>query len=183
MFTTHQLEQWSAALHNSQVTAAPAEGVYGYCANPFNSAALASLIALKKRNSAKGFIVLVAEVSWLQRLCPPLPQPCRQAIQKYWQPGQPPTTLILPALPTLPENLTGAFPTLAVRLPQVEYMQQYLRAFGGPLVSTSLNESGQPPATRIGQIPPGIPALTLEQPLPGTPSRIYNPLTTEWLRR
>jgi len=182
MFTDQQLDVWTAALRRGDIAAAPAEGVYGYCADPFSPRALQALLALKKRDSAKGFIVLVAEVSWLEKLCPPLPEECRRAVAEHWQPGRPPTTLILPAAAGLPPALTGAFPTLAVRLPQPVYMKEYLQDWGGPLVSTSLNESGQPPATHAGQIPAGIPALTLENELSGLPSRIYNPLSGEWLR-
>jgi L-threonylcarbamoyladenylate synthase len=177
-----ELKDWAAALRLGQVCAAPAEGVYGYVADPFNLTALQTLLEAKNRAPTKGYIVLVQTTAQLKLLCPPLPQTCTEAIATYWQPGQPPTTLVLPALPTLPPLLTGGLPTIAVRLPQPEYMQTYLQAAGQPIVSTSLNMSGEPPATRAEEVPTDIPALTLLQPLSGTPSRIFNPTENKWLR-
>jgi len=61
-------------------------------------------------------------------------------------------------------------------------MQDYLKAAGQPVVSTSLNMSGEPPATTRDEVPADIAALTLPQPLSGTPSRIFNPVGGIWLR-
>ncbi len=177
-----ELQTWAAALLAGQVCAAPAEGVYGYVADPFNTAALENVLQVKNRVPTKGCIVLVAHTAQLTQLCPTFPHECHEAIATYWQAGQPPTTLILPALASLPELLTGGKGTIAVRLPQPAYMQEYLEAAGQPIVSTSLNLSGQPPATRAEEVPIGIPALTLPQPLSGTPSRIFHLLEKRWLR-
>jgi L-threonylcarbamoyladenylate synthase len=185
-----QLEPWLAALQGGLVTAAPAEGAYGYCADPFHVAALASIIALKARDPAKGLICLIGDKSQLNLLCPPLNAAQQGAVDSCWQPWQPPITLILPALPTLPPLLTGGRGTVAVRLPQPAYVQAYLRAWatasasqgGGPLVSTSLNLSGQPPARRVADLPPGTVALRHPVALPGTVSRIYDPTQNTWLR-
>lgn len=177
-----ELHDWSAALRAGQVCAAPAEGVYGYVADPFNLTALQSLMEAKNRASTKGYIVLVQNVGQLKWLCPTLPQNCTDAMAAYWRPDQPPVTLVLPALPTLPPLLTGGLPTIAVRMPQVGYMQEYLAAAGQPVVSTSLNRSGEPPAIAREEVPAGVPALTLPQPLSGTPSRIFNVVENRWLR-
>lgn len=182
LWSQANLATWAAALRAGQVCAAPAEGVYGYVADPLNPAALETILQVKNRAPTKGCIVLIQNISQLEQLCPALPPACTEAIGTYWQPGQPPTTLILPALPTLPPLLTGGLPTIAVRLPQLAYMQAYLHAAGQPIVSTSLNLSGQPPATRAEDVPTDIPALTLPHPLSGTPSRIFNPLENIWLR-
>lgn len=181
-WSQQQLKPWLECLHNNGVAAAPAEGVYGFVANPFSEQALESLMQIKQRSLHKGLIVLVADASQLTQLCPqPLPPQCQQAIDTYWF-AAPPTTLILPALPSLTKLLTGEHATLAVRRPTAPYMLEYLDAFGAPLVSTSLNVAGQPPATQASQLPLAIPALVLKEPLSGAPSRIYNPMENKWLR-
>ena len=48
-------------------------------------------------------------------------------------------------------------------------MQEYLAAWGHPLVSTSLNNSGEAPATEVSTIPADVVALTLPRPLSGIP--------------
>lgn len=181
-FSASQLQPWLAALRTGHIAAAPAEGVYGYVADPFNPAALELLLAAKQRSAEKGFILLIQSVSQLEQLCPTLTERDLAAIDVCWQPFQPPITLILPALATLPPLLTGNRPTIAVRLAKAPYMQQYLQAAATPLVSTSLNISGEPAAISASQIPAGIPALTLPHKLSGVPSRIFNPHTNQWLR-
>ena len=185
----NQLAPWLKALKSGEVAAAPAEGVYGYVADPFDDSALAKLLALKQRSASKGLIVLIPHLQNLNHLCPrTLPVAAQIAVQAYWGGAQTariemaPVTLILPALKSLPDMLTGGKGTVAVRCPATPYMQEYLAAFGGPLVSTSLNVSGEAPATGASQIPAGIPALTLEQPLSGQPSRIFDPQANSWLR-
>lgn len=177
-----QLQPWLAAINAGQLAAAPAEGVYGYVANPFNESALHAILEAKNRPAAKGFILLVQSPLQLDMLCPALPESCVNAIRTHWIFGQPATTLILPALPAVSPLLTGGTGTIAVRQPQAHYVQEYLDAANMPLVSTSLNLTGESPATSAAEIPTHIAALTLPQSLSGVPSRIFNPLTGAWLR-
>lgn len=183
-----QLRPWCHALEKGEVVAAPAEGVYGYCADPFNAQALRKLLALKQRAQAKGFICLISKLEQLDTLCAPLTDKAQAMIHAVWsmpEEGQdmlPPVTLILPACDKLPMEITGGHGTVAVRKPHNVEMLEYLSAWGGPLVSTSLNKSGETPAIYADDIPVNIPALTLSKPLSGEVSRMYNVLTSTWVR-
>lgn len=181
----NKIDSWLAALKAGEVVIAPAEGMYGYCCNPFHEGALAKLMALKQRSPNKGLIVLIPDISHLASLCPtPLPESCQSALQTHWgaSTNPQPTTLILPALPKLPKLLTGEHTTLAIRKPHSPYMREYLEAWGGPLVSTSCNLAGEPPATLANQLPVSIPALALPEALGGNPSRVYDARKGIWLR-
>ncbi len=172
MWSEEALTPWLAALKAGEIAAAPAEGVYGYCCDPFNETALEKLVALKGRDSGKGFITLIGDLAQLPQL---VEAEALASVQKaastHW-PG--PVTLICPKKPGLPQLLTGAFPTIAVRLPSEPYMKEYLAAWGQPLVSTSLNRSGEEPVLSGANVPADIPALTLPQPLAGKPSMIID---------
>jgi L-threonylcarbamoyladenylate synthase len=176
-----ELETWLQAIKTGALAAAPAEGMYGYVANPFNQQAVEAIHTAKQRPANKGFIVLVSDTAQLPQLCTPLADNHIAAIDACWQPHQPPITLILPVKPEL-TYLTGGLPSIAVRRAFAPHMLEYLNAAGTPLVSTSLNLSGQPPVLRAADIPQGITALTLPHALAGNPSRIYNPATNQWLR-
>lgn len=176
------LRNWLAALSSGEVVAAPAEGVYGYCCDSFVEASLQKLIRLKQRSLQKGLIVLIHHERQLDELCASLGVAEREAIATYWVEGQPPTTLLLPAKERLSPLLTGGRDTLAIRRTRVGYMQEYLAAWGQPLVSTSLNTSGEAPAMEADAIPAGVVALKLPTPLSGTPSRIYDCAAKRWLR-
>ncbi len=176
------LTNWLAALRAGEVVAAPAEGVYGYCCDPFNETALCKLMDIKQRSARKGLIVLIQHERQLGAVCDRLGKVEREAIATYWVDGQPPTTLILPAKQGLSQLLTGGRDTLAVRYARAGYMQEYLGAWGHPLVSTSLNSSGETPATEVSTIPADVVALTLPRPLSGIPSRIYDCAGRRWVR-
>lgn len=103
----------------------------------------------------------------------------KRAMSAHW-PG--PVTLVVPAKDTVPHSVTGGADTVALRLPSEPYMREYLNAWGGPLVSTSLNISGQAPVRRAEKIPSGPMALKLKKPLKGESSRIYNVVTGFWER-
>lgn len=184
-FPAAQTTPWLTALKAGHVAAAPAEGAYGYVADPTHPLALQEVLNIKQRNPGKGLITLIGNLAQLQELTAPLNKACEYAIAQYWGPqgaAHGPVTLLLPAAKGLHPLQTGGGVFVAVRYSHSPYVQEYMNLWGGPLISTSLNLTGQPPAVEAGQIPPGIAALTLPEPLPGTVSRIYSPTENRWLR-
>lgn len=136
-----ELARAIAALRAGQVIAYPTEAVWGLGCDPFDEAAVRRLFALKGRSEAKGLILIAADVAqvepWLQALTPAQ----REAAHATW-PG--PYTWVVPA-PTAPRWLRGDHDSLAVRVSAHAGVQALCRAWGGPLVSTSANRSGEPP--------------------------------------
>ena len=84
------LTNWLAALRAGEVVAAPAEGVYGYCCDPFSETALCKLMDIKQRSTRKGLIVLIQHERQLGAVCDPLGKVEREAVTTYWVDGQPP---------------------------------------------------------------------------------------------
>jgi L-threonylcarbamoyladenylate synthase len=64
-------------------------------------------------------------------------------LKKIWASSVRPTTVILRRRNRLPRELTGNYDGLAVRLPKSKFLIKILDDIGRPLVSTSLNLSGQ----------------------------------------
>lgn len=130
------------ALRAGAVVAYPTEAVWGLGCDPFNESAVRRLLALKQRSEAKGLIIIAADVAqiapWIAALTPSQ----RAAALATW-PG--PYTWVVPA-PQAPRWLRGAHASLALRVSAHPGVQALCRAWGGPLVSTSANLSGQPPA-------------------------------------
>lgn len=138
----------AAVLHDGGVIAYPTEAVWGLGCDPFNAAAVQRLLALKQRPAAKGMIVIAASLEQvLPQLCwELLPAPRQQAVLASW-PG--PATWLLPCKPDVPDWLRGAHDTLAVRITAHPVAAALCQAFGGALVSTSANRTGEPPARRL----------------------------------
>ena len=91
----------------------------------------------------KGLILIAADLAQLTDLLEPLDEQTRLKVERTW-PG--PVTWLLPAKPSVPEWLRGKHPRLAVRVTNHPLAAELCRAFGGPLVSTSANRAGRPPA-------------------------------------
>jgi len=174
-----------AALRSEQVIAYPTEAVFGLGCDPDSEAAVRALLTIKQRAWTKGLILVAADY---QQLFPYIDDTQLTATQlervfSRW-PG--PVTWVMPARPATPRWLTGQFATLAVRVTAFAPVKQLCLAFGKPLVSTSANLSGAPPARSTAevrrQLGNDFPVLDLEVGGRLNPSEIRDALTGELIR-
>lgn len=121
----------------------PTEAVYGLGCDPRNEAAVQHLLALKRRPMHKGLILIAADFAQLAPFLQPLTPADHAQLAATW-PG--PYTWLIPARPDTPHWLRGRHETLAVRVTAHPLAAALCRACGHPLVSTSANFSGRPPA-------------------------------------
>ena len=104
-------------------------------------------------------------------------------IRACW-PG--PTTYLVPNT-RFGEHITGGRDTVAVRVPGHAQARALARTFGGPLVSTSANRSGEPPCLDAEAVSAAL-GDAVDCVLPGTvgergaPSRIVDARSGETLR-
>ncbi len=121
----------------------PTEAVMGLGCSPWNEAAVARVLRLKRRPASKGLIVVAAAVEQLDGVVDfSRAAHRRREILASW-PG--PVTWLLPATPAVPEQLTGRGAVLAVRVSAHPVVRELCTA-AGLLVSTSANPSGCMPA-------------------------------------
>ncbi|MBF0143477.1 MAG: threonylcarbamoyl-AMP synthase [Magnetococcales bacterium] len=163
-----------SALAGGGVVAHATETIYGLGVDPFQPAALQRLCALKGRDAAKGWILLIDGPAGVARVARPPDRVGERLMARFW-PG--PLTLVLPALPGVDRRLTGGGSRVAVRWSSSPVVAALLRGFGGPVVSTSANRSGEPPLTSMARIRAcwgGGLAATLDGPVAvdGLPSTV-----------
>jgi L-threonylcarbamoyladenylate synthase len=168
-FTGWQLRAAARVVRAGGLIAYPTEAVYGLGCDPRSATAVARLLWLKGRPAAKGLILIAAAreqldpfVDWAA-----LAPERREEVFASW-PG--PVTWLLPARDAVPGWLHGGHPTIAVRVTAHGPVQALCRACGGPLVSTSANQTGRPPARTalaVRQIFGGEVDLILSGPLGG----------------
>jgi L-threonylcarbamoyladenylate synthase len=125
------------------VVAYPTEAIYGLGCDPFNEGAALRLLTMKGRSIDKGLILIAANHDQLKPLFRPQGDDAMAPVLATW-PG--PYTWILPARPGVPVWLTGGGNGIAVRVTAHPLAASLCTLFGGPLVSTSANASGRPPA-------------------------------------
>lgn len=153
MDTPLSLEDASERLQLGGVIAYPTEAVWGLGCDPFNERAVHRLLSIKQRPVEKGLILIAAELDQL-RPCldlTALPTGRLGDVLASW-PG--PHTWVMPASERAPAWITGAHASLAVRVSAHPTVVALCRTFGGPLVSTSANLSGQPAALRRMELDP-----------------------------
>ncbi|WP_448212297.1 L-threonylcarbamoyladenylate synthase [Colwellia sp. MEBiC06753] len=129
----------------------PTEAVFGLGCDPDNEQAVMKLLALKQRPIEKGLILLASNYSQLLPYIDDskIPQDKRHAVLSHWPDG---ITQVLPCLPTTPKWLTGQFSTLAVRVTSQPDVVALCKQLNKPIVSTSANLTGHPPATTWQQV-------------------------------
>jgi L-threonylcarbamoyladenylate synthase len=145
----HKLRLAVGWIGGGGVLAYPTEAVYGLGCDPLNPAGVQRVLEAKGRPARKGLILIAADFGQLVPFVEPL-DPARMArVLETW-PG--PVTWLLPARRTTPPWLTGSRSTLAVRVTAHPVAAALCRAWGGPLVSTSANRTGQSPARTALQV-------------------------------
>jgi L-threonylcarbamoyladenylate synthase len=142
-FMNHRLRLAARVIAAGGVVAYPTEAVYGLGCDPWNRVAAMHLLRIKRRDPAKGLILIAADPAQLTPFILPLPPDRMADILASW-PG--PNTWLLPVHPWTPDWLRGRFDTLAVRVTAHPLAAGLCRACGGAIVSTSANIADRPPA-------------------------------------
>jgi L-threonylcarbamoyladenylate synthase len=137
MFVTRAAE----VLLGGGIIAYPTEGVFGLGCLPDDIVAVERLLDIKNRDAAKGLILIAANVDQLEgwvslpdRSTLPLPDPAH------------PVTWIVPPGPRVHPIIRGVHAGLAIRLTTNPIAAAICDAVASPVVSTSANLSGKPPA-------------------------------------
>jgi L-threonylcarbamoyladenylate synthase len=107
------------------------------------------LLQIKDRPVAKGLILVAAHAGQIDFLLSELPAQQRQTLADSW-PG--PATWLLPHRGLVPDWVSGAHATVAVRVSSHPVVSALCTAWGGPLVSTSANPAGALPAREAFQV-------------------------------
>lgn len=142
MLANWRIRQVDRVLHAGGVIAYPTEAVWGLGCNPWKADAVERLLALKRRPVEKGLILIAGAIEQFDFLLWDLPDGQLAKLRLSW-PGA--NTWLVPHEDRLPPWITGEHETVALRVSDHPTVRQ-LCAVTGPLVSTSANPAGRPPA-------------------------------------
>ncbi|MBL8260118.1 MAG: Sua5/YciO/YrdC/YwlC family protein [Candidatus Competibacteraceae bacterium] len=138
-----RLRAAARAVRAGGLIAYPTEAVFGLGCDPLDGRAVERLLALKRRSAHKGLILIAADFAQLEPFLRALTPSDHARLNATW-PG--PHTWLIPARAATPRWLRGRHDSLAVRVTAHPLAAALCRACGHPLVSTSANLSGRPPA-------------------------------------
>jgi L-threonylcarbamoyladenylate synthase len=131
------------------IVAFPTDTLYGLSCALMDPSAVEFLHRLKRRPPKLSVISLVAEPDDIDPLVEDIPEVAIDLMARFW-PG--PLSIIFRASPLVPERVQGEGGTVALRVPKHALSHELLRAVGGPVVSSSANVSGQPPARDAAEV-------------------------------
>ena len=131
------------------VIAFPTDTLYGLGCSLFDVSAVEMVARLKRRDPSLAVISLIPEPRQAYGLAAEVSEVAERLIERYW-PG--PLSLIFRAAPIVPPRVRGAGGTVALRCPKDTLCQRLLERIGGPVVSSSANLSGQPPARSAEEV-------------------------------
>ena len=171
--------------NEGEVFAYPTEAVYGLGCDPRNQSAMDKILELKRRPVEKGVILIAGELSQIKDFVDmsQIPEKHMAFITSAW-PG--PNTFLVPHSGKTPEWISGGSDLVAVRVTTHPLVKAMCSAVNSPLVSTSANLGGEPPARTDEDVRAyfGQRVCLLDGELGSqkNPSSIYNALTMEKLR-
>ena len=146
--SSFKIRQAVREIDQGKVIAYPTEAVFGLGCDPLNEEAVLDLLALKKRSVEQGLILIASSLKQLEpylQLTPAI----SEKVQATW-PGA--VTWIIPSQSWVPQWLTGNHSSLAVRVTAHPIAHLLCEENAAPLVSTSANIHGKPPATHAWQV-------------------------------
>ena len=126
------------------VIAYPTEQVFGLGCDPDCEAAIARILDLKQRSQQAGFILIAENLAQLHDWISPTATEREQMLAPNRF-----ITWIVTANPQASHWITGGRRTIAVRITQHPVAAALCHLSGTPLVSTSANRHGHPPARSV----------------------------------
>lgn len=141
------MEDYIRILNEGGIGILATDTLYGIVGQALNRHAVERIYSVKKRTPTKPFIILIGQISDLDKFAIPLSEYAKEAINTYW-PG--PISIILDCPSSDFDYLHRGTNTLAFRMPANSELQNLIHQTG-PLVAPSANPEGLTPAQTIDQ--------------------------------
>jgi L-threonylcarbamoyladenylate synthase len=145
---TNDIEKCLETLKSGGTILYPTDTIWGIGCDAKNTAAVAKIYAIKKRDEKKSMIILLAHESDIKNYA----KEPDEKIKVLMANTERPLTIIYPAAKNLTENLINEDGTIAIRIVKDAFCEYLIKALGKPIVSTSANISGEETAKYFGEI-------------------------------
>ncbi|MFA6106393.1 MAG: L-threonylcarbamoyladenylate synthase [Patescibacteria group bacterium] len=129
-------------LNQGKVIAYPTDTVYGLGCLATDAKAVRKIFKIKKREKKKPLLILVKSLAMAKKYCR-INKKQDEYLKMAWSRSVP-LSVVLESRGNLPRILRGGGRSIAVRLPKNDFLIKIIKKTGAPLVSTSLNLSGEP---------------------------------------
>ncbi len=135
-------------LKNGEVIAYPTDTVYGLGCDIFNKKAVTRIYQIKQRNKKTPLSVLCSDFKQASKYAI-IPDYVFKLIKKNL-PG--PYTFVLKARSNMPKTILSKNKTVGIRIPDNQICLELAARLGSPIITTSLNISGQEVITDLNDL-------------------------------
>jgi L-threonylcarbamoyladenylate synthase len=143
------LELAAGVLRDGDLIALPTDTVYGLGAHAFLAEAVGRLYQVKRRPAQLAIPLLLPDAGLMEVVCTDIPPAAWQIAERHWPGG---LSLVLRRAPVIPDAVTAGGPTVAVRMPDHQFVQALCREIGAPIAATSANRHGQVAPVTAGEV-------------------------------
>jgi len=135
-----RLRQIARLINQGALIAYPTDTIWGFGCSPFSIRTIKRLLALKQRSPAKGLILLSPCLEYLEPFIDKTIFATLNAGQL--QSAKRPVTWVIKASNNCPEQLTGNYKSVAIRICNTQPVERLCHSMQSALISTSANISG-----------------------------------------
>lgn len=144
----HQLSPIAKKLKENAIGIFPCDTIFGLIGR-MDVAVIQKIAQIKNREATQPFIILIPNIRFLDTLVDSISESAQKYINQYW-PG--PLTIIFNKHTSISSEYTGGRNTIGIRYPLFEPLNVILNELKEPLISTSVNESGEKPPILFSEI-------------------------------
>lgn len=143
-----EIQQSLEFLKKGKVILYPTDTVWGIGCDATIYKAVKKIYKIKQREEEKSMIILLDSANLLEKYVENVPPVVYDLLDNAVSP----LTIIYPKAKDILKNIRAADKSIAIRVIKDEFCTELIRRLGKPLVSTSANLSGQPPAATFDKV-------------------------------
>ena len=153
-YDKNDLQQALKVLREGGVIIYPTDTVWGIGCDATNASAVSRVYEIKRRVDSKAMLVLLDGAGKLQGYMEKVPDTAWMLLEA--SDGQRPMTIIYPRAKNLAANLLAEDGSVGIRITEELFSKALCEQLRRPIVSTSVNISGEPAAKTFQQISPEL---------------------------
>ena len=157
-YTQDQIHEVAKAFKDHEIIAIPTDTVFNFAIFPtllIYSQYLHNLKHAKHRPETKPIPMMVSKLEQLEGIA--IIDERTKVIAKHFLPGA--LTLVLPVDPRLDKSYNNGLETIAIRIPDEEFVLSLIDELDTPLLVTSANQSGAPTALKYEDVLEQLPNI------------------------
>jgi len=128
-------------LKEGKIIIYPTDTIYGLGCDALNEKAVEKIFQIKERNDSNPFSVIVKDIEAIKKIA--FVDENRENIARKLLSG--PFTLIFPGAKNVPKIVTGGKDSIGIKIPNHLITQKISDKFKNPVITTSVNISGEEP--------------------------------------